>query len=149
MAGNGLHQSLTLDGVTRSMADWGRLISVEPKTIGWRLHMGWTVEEALTIPAGGRRDRPRAAARPPPPLPPGVRRGAGYNPTTCPGCGLWCENPTKALTCWYNDTCGAAYEQLTIKELGTRVGLTPKQVSIIAGRQGWGKKPYVRSEGGG
>lgn len=48
---------LTYGGRTQSLHDWADEIGIKPGTIDARLRTGWTTEQALSIPAGGRRRR--------------------------------------------------------------------------------------------
>ena len=48
---------LTLDGVTRTLAEWANACGVKADTIGRRLRLGWSAEKALTTPVAGRRRR--------------------------------------------------------------------------------------------
>ena len=41
---------LTLNGKTQCLSDWARETGISHRTIGSRLELGWTVEDALTIP---------------------------------------------------------------------------------------------------
>lgn len=41
---------LTFRGETRCMEEWGEILGINPKTIYYRLHSGWSAEEALGIP---------------------------------------------------------------------------------------------------
>lgn len=52
---------LTLGGVEKSVGEWSTELGLNRQTIINRLSKGWTVEEALTIPPGERKD-PRAKA---------------------------------------------------------------------------------------
>ncbi|UEM16588.1 hypothetical protein J4G43_021660 [Bradyrhizobium barranii subsp. barranii] len=51
---------IEFNGETRTVADWARLIGIHPDTLGKRLALGWSVEEALTTPVGkqGRKPKP-------------------------------------------------------------------------------------------
>jgi hypothetical protein len=42
--------NLTLNGVTRNIADWSDSIGISVGGIKKRLRLGWTIEEALTLP---------------------------------------------------------------------------------------------------
>lgn len=42
--------SLTLDGVTRTISEWGRKLGISPMTIKGRIERGWEVQEALIAP---------------------------------------------------------------------------------------------------
>lgn len=54
---------LTLDGTTRTIANWSRATGIRPETIRQRISkLGWDVERALTTP-------PRQRRNSPPPLP--------------------------------------------------------------------------------
>lgn len=46
---------LKLKGVTRTVAEWGRVLGFSPHTIHTRLRAGWSTSEALTTPVGGKR----------------------------------------------------------------------------------------------
>jgi len=45
--------SLTFNGETHSIWEWSRITGIKPTTISARIHRGWTVEQAITTPAGG------------------------------------------------------------------------------------------------
>ncbi len=45
---------LTLNGETRSVTEWAEKLGVERDNLWSRLHIGWTVEEALTRPIKAR-----------------------------------------------------------------------------------------------
>lgn len=46
---------LTALGATRCTAEWAEILKVPPYLVTWRLRHGWTVEQALFTPKGGRR----------------------------------------------------------------------------------------------
>lgn len=41
---------LTLGDKTQTITQWARDLNVDPTTLGWRLRLGWTVDETLTTP---------------------------------------------------------------------------------------------------
>ena len=49
-------QPIEYDGISMSVAQWGRTVGLSPNTLRYRLQHGWTTEEALTIPPGGKRN---------------------------------------------------------------------------------------------
>lgn len=53
-------------GVSRPVAEWARLIGMSADTLGKRLSLGWSVEEALTTPVGkqGRKPKPKCTSMP-------------------------------------------------------------------------------------
>jgi hypothetical protein len=53
------NRRLTLDGITRTMAEWADACGVKADTIGRRLRLGWSAEKALNTPVsrGLRRSR--------------------------------------------------------------------------------------------
>ena len=49
---------LTYNGETKTMSQWAETVGIKADTIQCRLkYYGWSVEEALTIPTGGRRTK--------------------------------------------------------------------------------------------
>lgn len=46
------NRTLTVDGRTQTIAEWGRERGLHPKTIRQRLLLGWSDEEAVSRPAG-------------------------------------------------------------------------------------------------
>lgn len=44
--------TITLDGVTRTVYEWARVLNMSPSTIRNRLELGWDPQTALTAPAG-------------------------------------------------------------------------------------------------
>ena len=48
---------LTLDGVTRTQAEWARVTGLSRLTIQQRRKRGWTIRDILTLPAGSRRPK--------------------------------------------------------------------------------------------
>ena len=46
-----INRLLTFHGETKCLAEWARTVGLSHHTIEARLDLGWTVEEALTIPA--------------------------------------------------------------------------------------------------
>ena len=53
------NHNLTLKGETHCMVEWAKITGIKRATIAMRiLKYGWSVEDALTIPAGGRSSRP-------------------------------------------------------------------------------------------
>lgn len=56
---------LTHDGLSLTPGEWAARTGLRRQAITLRLRNGWTVEETLTIPAGGRRPRPPRPPRPP------------------------------------------------------------------------------------
>lgn len=48
------NRMLTLKGVTKPLAAWADTSGINHKTILARLRGGWTIEDALTVPVGGR-----------------------------------------------------------------------------------------------
>jgi hypothetical protein len=48
------NRRLTLDGVTRTLAQWPGIVGVKEATIYKRLKLGWTVEAALSTPVRSR-----------------------------------------------------------------------------------------------
>jgi hypothetical protein len=44
------NKMLTLNGVTRCLAEWAELLSMDPTVLNHRLRLGWSVERALTTP---------------------------------------------------------------------------------------------------
>lgn len=52
-------------GLTLSMSEWGRRSGIPAKTIGERVDRhGWSVDEATTVPVGGKRPRPSVTSLP-------------------------------------------------------------------------------------
>jgi hypothetical protein len=49
------NRRLTYRGVVLTIAEWGRRLGVSSKVLNTRLFQGWTVEQTLSIPIGGRR----------------------------------------------------------------------------------------------
>lgn len=43
---------LTLNGETKTISEWSKVVGIERRTIQRRLKLGWTVEKALTTPVG-------------------------------------------------------------------------------------------------
>jgi hypothetical protein len=56
---------LTHDGLSLTPGEWAARTGLRRQAITLRLRAGWTVEETLTIPAGGRRPRPPRPPRSP------------------------------------------------------------------------------------
>ena len=46
---------ITHNGETKTLSDWNRELGFKRSVIPERLKRGWTVEEALSIPVGGKR----------------------------------------------------------------------------------------------
>lgn len=46
---------ITLNGVTKTISEWSDIVELNYKAIMNRIQRGWTEEEALTIPKGGKR----------------------------------------------------------------------------------------------
>ena len=46
---------ITYNGATRTMSEWADLLGMSYKMLEHRLNRGWTVDEAFTIPKGGKR----------------------------------------------------------------------------------------------
>jgi hypothetical protein len=46
---------VTFNGITHTTSEWSKLLGFGREGISARLRNGWTIEEALTIPKGGRR----------------------------------------------------------------------------------------------
>jgi len=44
------NKNLTLDGKTKTLAQWGRCLGIKPDTLNKRLINGWSVRKALTTP---------------------------------------------------------------------------------------------------
>lgn len=42
------NRTVTIDGVTRCIAEWAEVLAIDAKTLGARLRRGWPIEEALT-----------------------------------------------------------------------------------------------------
>lgn len=57
---------LTMDGKTRTLAEWAEAIGMNPNLLAQRLRYGWTARRALTEPVDTRRVRGK-------PLPCGAR----------------------------------------------------------------------------
>ncbi|MCD7769869.1 MAG: hypothetical protein LUH36_07150 [Oscillospiraceae bacterium] len=72
-ASPGGRQNLAFRGEEHSIADWGRITGLSGHTISQRLGDGWSVQEALTIPRGQKREYPK-------PLP---------RKSPCEGCAFW------------------------------------------------------------
>lgn len=52
---------VTVNGESRTLAEWARVSGLDYKLIFLRLQRGWTIEQAVTLkPCGGRRVRPRS-----------------------------------------------------------------------------------------
>lgn len=49
------NRRIEFDGVTRTLAEWGRVTGLGHAAIQARLSRGWTVEQALTLPSSSRR----------------------------------------------------------------------------------------------
>lgn len=41
---------ITFNGITKTLADWGRTTGINPRTISSRIDNGWPIEKALTEP---------------------------------------------------------------------------------------------------
>lgn len=41
---------ITFNGITKTLADWGRITGINPRTISSRIDNGWPIEKALTEP---------------------------------------------------------------------------------------------------
>jgi len=54
---------LTYAGKTLTIRQWSERTGIKIGTIGFRLREGWTVEDALSIPTGGRRCAPAVLVR--------------------------------------------------------------------------------------
>ncbi|MCD8087114.1 MAG: hypothetical protein LUE22_00795 [Oscillospiraceae bacterium] len=72
-ASPGGRRKLAFRGEEHTIADWGRITGIPSNAISQRLGDGWSVQEALTIPKGQKRERPK----PPPTKSP------------CEGCAFW------------------------------------------------------------
>lgn len=46
---------LTYQGITHTMAEWADILGFSYKVLEHRINRGWTVEDAFTIPKGGKR----------------------------------------------------------------------------------------------
>ena len=44
------YKDLTGNGITKTLADWGRITGINPRTISSRIDNGWPIEKALTEP---------------------------------------------------------------------------------------------------
>jgi hypothetical protein len=55
-------------GETRSVEEWAERLNIDARSLRMRLRRGWTMEQALTIPQGGSRERSAARAKPAPKL---------------------------------------------------------------------------------
>lgn len=56
--------AITLNGDTRTITDWARRCGIDPSTLRTRLKRGWSIDQALTSPAGTSlltRGRPKRA----------------------------------------------------------------------------------------
>jgi len=42
--------NLTLNGITKHVAEWSRVTGIKPETIRYRIKAGWSIEDALTKP---------------------------------------------------------------------------------------------------
>lgn len=49
--------NFTIDGITKCKSDWADHFGIERSALDVRLKLGWSIEEALTIPIGQRRTR--------------------------------------------------------------------------------------------
>lgn len=43
----------TIDGITKTVAEWSREYAIPPRTVYQRLYRGWSIEKALTTPVRG------------------------------------------------------------------------------------------------
>ena len=55
--GRGSDRPIEYNGVTKSLYEWADEYGISRKTLSVRLSKGWTIEEALTTPLGGRREQ--------------------------------------------------------------------------------------------
>lgn len=47
--------NLCISGITMTMTQWAKCKNMKPQTVWYRLRHGWSPEEALTVPPGGKR----------------------------------------------------------------------------------------------
>lgn len=50
-------QYYTHNGETHYLREWADIVGILPETISWRIKNGWSVDEALTTPAGQKRGK--------------------------------------------------------------------------------------------
>lgn len=48
------NRRLTMNGETHCITEWSRITGIRRETIRKRLSIGWTVEQALTLPIGSK-----------------------------------------------------------------------------------------------
>jgi hypothetical protein len=50
---------LTWNGRTQTFMEWARELGMSPRSLRWRLNNGWSIDEALSLPAASAVRKPR------------------------------------------------------------------------------------------